>query len=248
VTGGAELLVAVGGDGTLNEVVNGLVEGDGAELALIPRGTGADFARTFAIPSRLEDAVRVALAGRTRAIDLGRATYRSWQGREEQAYFANIASVGMSGAVARRVNEAGRGWAKLSYLSATLAVFARWRSCRLRVRVDDEARAGVMQDVIVANGRYFAGGMRICPQAEPDDGLLDCLLIGDVSKGELLRALPKLYRGSHLPHPKGELLRGRLVSIEAEEPLPVQLDGEQPGTTPVRFEVVPGALRLRLPA
>lgn len=232
----------------MNEVVNGLREGDGAELALIPRGTGVDFARTFAIPSRLEDAVRVALAGRTRAIDLGRATYRSWEGREEQAYFANIASVGMSGAVAKRVNESSSGWAKVSYLVATLAVFARWQNCDVRVSVDGEARSGRMHDVIVANCRYFAAGMMICPEADPGDGRLDCLLIGDVTKADLVRTLPKIYRGTHLPHPKAELLRGAVVSVDADDPLPVELDGEQPGTTPVLFEVVPKALRLRVPA
>jgi diacylglycerol kinase (ATP) len=102
--------------------------------------------------------------------------------------------------------------------------------------------------VIVANGRYLAGGMKICPEAEPDDGLFDVLLIGDVSKRDLVVTLPRIYRGTHLPHPKGELLRGREVVVESPEPLPVQLDGEQPGTTPVRFEVVPRALRVRVPA
>lgn len=240
--------MAVGGDGTVHEVVNGLLAaGGGAELALIPRGTGSDLARTFRIPSRLEEAVRVALQGRARTIDLGRAAYRSWAGEEEEAYFVNVASVGMSGAVAKRVNEAARGPAKLSYLAALLAVFARWQPCRVRVSVAGEARAGPMYDVIVANGRYLAGGMLICPQAEPDDGLLDCLLIGDVSKAELLRTLPKVYRGTHLPHPKAELLRGPLVTVDADDPLPVELDGEQPGTTPARLEVVPRALRLRVP-
>ncbi|MER3412033.1 MAG: hypothetical protein C4305_06870 [Thermoleophilia bacterium] len=240
--------MAVGGDGTVNEVVNGLMDGNGAELALIPRGTGADLARTFGIPSRLEDAVRVVLSGRSRPIDLGRAEYRSWEGASERSYFVNIASVGMSGAVAKRVNEASPGWAKLSYLASTLAVFARWQSCQVKVTVDGEGRSGRMLDVIVANCRYFAGGMLISPQAEPDDGLLDCLLIGDVTKADLVRTLPKIYRGTHLPHPKAELLRGREIVVEAEDPLPVELDGEQPGTTPARLEVVPRALRLRVPA
>jgi diacylglycerol kinase family enzyme len=105
-----------------------------------------------------------------------------------------------------------------------------------------------MHDVIVANGRYLAGGMKICPEAEPDDGIFDVLLIGDLTKRDLLLTLPKTYRGSHLPHPKAELLRGSTVEIDAEEPLPVELDGEQPGTTPVQFELVPQALRLRVPS
>jgi diacylglycerol kinase family enzyme len=89
--------------------------------------------------------------------------------------------------------------------------------------------------------------MRMCPDAEPDDGVFDTLLIGDVTRRELVTTLPKIYRGTHLPHPKTELLRGRVVTVDASTPLPIQLDGEQPGTTPVRFEVVPRALRLRVP-
>ena len=99
---------------------------------------------------------------------------------------------------------------------------------------------------MVANGRCFGGGMRICPEAEPDDGLFDVLLIGDVTKRDLLLTLPKSYRDKHLPHPRLEVLRGRVVTVDADEPLPIELDGEQPGTTPARFEVVPHALRVRV--
>jgi diacylglycerol kinase family enzyme len=105
-----------------------------------------------------------------------------------------------------------------------------------------------MHDVVVANGRYFGGGMMMCPEASPDDGLFDVLLIGDLTKRDLMLTLPKTYRGKHLPHPKATTLRGARVEIDAPEPLPVELDGEQPGTTPVSFEVVPRALRLRVPA
>jgi diacylglycerol kinase (ATP) len=240
--------VAVGGDGTVNEVVNGMAETGGVELAVIPRGTGVDFVRTFGIPTDLERAVRVALGGRVRPIDLGRAAYRTWEGEGEQRYFANIASAGMSGAIAKRVNESHTGFAaRASYLWATLAVFSGWQSSEVRVSVDDELRGGRMFDVIVANCRYFAGGMLILPDASPDDGALDVLLIGDVTKRDLLLTMPKIYRGTHLPHPKAEALRGAAVAIEADERLPVELDGEQPGTTPVRFEVVPQALPLRVP-
>jgi YegS/Rv2252/BmrU family lipid kinase len=233
----------------VNEVVNGIAEVDSVELAVIPRGTGIDFSRTYGISNKLDEAVRVALRGSTRAVDLGRAEYRSWAGRTVESWFANIASVGMSGAIAKRTNETSKTFGGLaSYLWATLAVFARWRTSQMQVSVDGETRAGLMRDVIVANGRYFGGGMMICPQARSDDGLFDVLLIGDVTKAELARTLPKIYRGTHLPHPKGELLRGSSVSVESPEPLPLELDGEQPGTTPVHFEVVPAALRLRVPA
>jgi YegS/Rv2252/BmrU family lipid kinase len=225
-------------------VANGLVGAEGAELAVIPRGTGGDFVRTFGIPSKLDDAVRVALGGQIRTIDLGRAEYRSGQ-----SYFANIASAGMSGAVAKRTNETTRArvGGKAAYLWSTLAVFAGWRNTEIQVTVDAEVRSGPMFDVIVANCRYLAGGMKITPDADPGDGLFDVLLIGDVSKLDLALTMPKIYRGTHLPHPKAELLRGASVTIEANEPVPIELDGEQPGTTPARFEVVPRAIRLRVP-
>ena len=98
-----------------------------------------------------------------------------------------------------------------------------------------------MYDVMVASGRFLGGGMKMCPEADPSDGLFDVLLIGDISKRDLVLTLPKIYRGTHLPHPKAELLRGKRVTIESAIPLPVQLDGEQPGTTPATFEVVPNA-------
>jgi diacylglycerol kinase family enzyme len=155
----------------------------------------------------------------------------------------------MSGAVAKRVNESGKALGgKVAYAWSTLAVFSRWQNAQIGVTVDDEQRSGPMYDVIVANGRYLAGGMKITPEAEPDDGLFDVLLIGDVSKRDLVMTLPKIYRGTHLPHPKAELLRGTKVTIEAPIPIPVELDGEQPGTTPATFEVVRNALRLRVPS
>ncbi|TMM03465.1 MAG: hypothetical protein E6G02_09645 [Actinobacteria bacterium] len=154
----------------------------------------------------------------------------------------------MSGAIAKRANETSKALGgKASYFWATLAVFARWRTSEITVTVGNESRRTRMHDVVVANGRYFGGGMMICPQAEPDDGVFDVLLIGNLTKRDLLLTLPKTYRGRHLPHPKAELLRGSTAEIDADEPLPVELDGEQPGTTPARFELVPRALRLRVP-
>ena len=245
---GARLLVVVGGDGSVNEVANGIAGLDG-EIAVIARGTGWDFVRTYGIPRKVEAAVNVALNGRTREIDLGRAHFRRWDGSEAESIFANIASAGMSGAIAQRANETTKALGgKVSYAWATLTVFARWHNDDVLVTVDGERREGRMHDVVVANGRFFGGGMMICPEAQPDDGVFDVLLIGDLTKRDLLLTLPKTYKGRHLPHPKAELLQGAVVEIDAPRPLPVELDGEQPGTTPVRFEVVPKALRLRVPA
>jgi diacylglycerol kinase (ATP) len=218
------------------------------ELAILPRGTGVDFARGFQIPSNVEKAAAVALSRETRTIDLGRATYRAWDGSEATAYFANVASAGMSGAVAKRANATTKALGgKISFLWATLAVFARWKNTEISVTVDDERRTGPMFDVIVANAQFLGGGMRMCPDAVPDDGIFDVLLIGDITKRDLAVTLPKVYRGTHLPHPKAEALRGRTVTVDAPVALPIELDGEQPGTTPARFEVVPGALRLKVP-
>jgi YegS/Rv2252/BmrU family lipid kinase len=239
----------VGGDGSVNEVVNGIARREGVELAVIPRGTGWDFVRTYGIPRRLDEALRIARDGRPRPIDLGRASFRSWQGSLSQRYFANIASAGMSGAIAKRANETSKALGgKVSYFWATLAVFSRWQTAELTVAVGEQTRAAPMHDVVVANGRYFGGGMMICPEAVPDDGLFDVLLIGNLTKRDLLLTLPKTYRGKHLPHPKAEILRGPAVEIDAAEPLPVELDGEQPGTTPARFEVARQAVRLRVPS
>jgi diacylglycerol kinase (ATP) len=228
--------------------VNGVARRAGVELAVIARGTGWDFARSLGLPHKVDDAVGVALRGRTRAIDLGRVTYQPWAGGEAQAWFANVASAGMSGAIAQRANDTSKAFGgKISYVWATFAVFARWSNTEVTVTVDDERRTARMHDVVVANGPYFGGGMKICPDADPSDGVLDVLLIGDLTKRDLLVTLPKTFRGRHLPHPKAELLRGTTVSVDAPERLPIQLDGEQPGTTPARFELVPDAVRVRVP-
>jgi diacylglycerol kinase (ATP) len=228
--------------------VNGVAGRAGVELAVIARGTGWDFARSLGLPHKVDDAIGVALGGRTRAIDLGRVTYQPWAGGEAQAWFANVASAGMSGAIAQRANDTSKALGgKVSYVWATFAVFARWSNTEVTVTVDDERRTARMHDVVVANGPYFGGGMKICPDADQSDGVFDVLLIGDLTKRDLLVTLPKTFRGKHLPHPKAELLRGTTVTVDAPEPLPIQLDGEQPGTTPARFELVADAVRVRVP-
>jgi diacylglycerol kinase (ATP) len=249
---GAKRVVVVGGDGTVNEAANGLLAagaGHEVELAVIPRGTGTDFVRTFGIPNKLDGAIAVARDGEIREIDAGRVSYRAWDGSPGSAYFVNVASAGMSGAVAMRANSTSKALGgKASFLWATLAVFARWKNAQVSVDIDGEHREGSMLDVIVANCEWLGGGMHMTPKAKPDDGVFDVLLIGDITKRDLVQTLPKIYRGTHLPHPKAEELRGREVRVEAPTPLPVELDGEQPGTTPATFEVVPGALRLVVPA
>jgi YegS/Rv2252/BmrU family lipid kinase len=239
------LFVVVGGDGTVNEVVNGVAR-TGAEIAVLPCGTGQDFGRTHRIPSSFEDAVRVALGGETRTIDLGRVELEDGASR----LFANVGSAGMSGAVARRANAMTKALGgRATFFYALTREFLAWRNTQVVVGLDgDVRREGALHDVIVANGRYHGGGMKLAPDAGQDDGLFDVVLIGDVTKLDFLTTAPKLYSGRYLSHPKVELLRSSAATIDAAEPLPLEVDGEPIGTTPARFEIVPSALRLRVPA
>lgn len=250
VSDGARRLVVVGGDGTVNEAVNGVLAAGGApvELAVVPRGTGDDFARSLGIPTRPEEAFRVAATGALRTIDVGRARYQDWNGSAGERFFVNFAGAGISGAIARRGAATSRRMgAKPAYLWATVAVFLRWKSVPMEVELDESMRSAVLYEVIVANGAYTAGGMRIAPDAVPDDGQFDTILIGDFTKAEFAVTFPKIYRGTHVGHAKIDVVRARTVGVSADGPLPVVLDGEQPGTTPAQFEIVPGALQLRVP-
>jgi diacylglycerol kinase (ATP) len=248
---GARVIVVVGGDGTVNEAVNGLrrAPSEHVELAILPRGTGDDFARTFGIPGNFDHALEIAANGRARTLDIGRARYVSPEGSEEERYFVNFAGAGISGAIAKRGAATSRRLgARLAYFWATIAVFARWKSSEMTLEIDGERRMSQLYEVIVANGAYVAGGMRIAPEASPDDGLFETVLIGDFTKAEFMVTFPKIYRGTHVGHRKVEILRASTVGVDATVPLPVVLDGEQPGVTPARFEIVPSALRVRVPA
>ena len=237
-----DLLVVVGGDGTLNEVVNG-VAGLGAELAVLPAGTGQDFGRTYGIPTKFDDAVRVALEGAPATIDLGHATYTGGE-----RFFANVGSAGMSGAVAKRANSMTKALGgRATFYYALVREFVVWRNTEVTVTFDGGERRGPMHDVIVANGQWHGGGMWLAPEASFDDGLFDVVVIGDASKVDFLTTSTKLYSGGHVHHPKVEVLRTATLAVDAVQPLPLELEGEPVGTTPARFEVVPRALRLRVP-
>jgi YegS/Rv2252/BmrU family lipid kinase len=234
VDDGARLLVAIAGRDV--------------ELATIPLGTGMDFVRTYGIPTRFDDAVRVIVGGETRTIDAGRVQYRTWGGETAQRWFANVGSVGMSGAVAQRANGMSKALGgRATFFYALTRVFLEWENTIVTVTLDEEVRSGAMHDVIVANGLWHGGGMMLAPGAQPDDGMFDVVLIGDVSKLDFLTTAPKLYKGRHVGHPKVDVVRSARVHVDAAERLPIELDGEQVGTTPVTYEVVPAALRIRVP-
>ena len=244
---GARLVVAVGGDGTLNEVINGVAERD-VDLATIPLGTGMDFGRAYGIPTRFDDAVRIARDGAPRTIDAGRVRYRTWDGRDAVRWFGNVGTVGMSGAVAQRANGMSKALGgRVTFFYALTRVFLTWQNTEVTVSLDGVERSGRMHDVIVANGPWHGGGMMLAPDAKPDDGLFDVVLIGDVSKADFLTTAPKIYKGRHVTHPKVEILRSAYANVDAPERLPIEVEGEQVGTTPAAFEVVPRALRVRVP-
>ncbi|HJQ73847.1 MAG TPA: diacylglycerol kinase family protein, partial [Gaiellaceae bacterium] len=213
---GGSLLVVVGGDGTVNEVANG-VGGTDAEIAVLPCGTGQDFGRTHGVPDEFDDAVRVALSGEARLIDLGRVELADGTGR----FFANVGSAGMSGAVARRANSMTKALGgRATFFYALTREFLAWQNTRVTVELDGGVRReGAMHDVIVANGRYHGGGMKLAPDARQDDGAFDVVTIGDVNKLDFLTTAPKLYSGRYLAHPKVELLRSATVAISSGEPL-----------------------------
>jgi diacylglycerol kinase (ATP) len=249
VRGGAKLVVAFGGDGTLNEAVNGVLRAGGdAELATIPLGTGMDFGRTHGIPTRFDDAVRAVVDGASRRVDVGRVSYRTWAGDPAERYFDNVSSAGMSGAVAQRANGMSKALGgRATFFYALVRVFFEWENTEVTVTLDDESRTGRMHDVIVANGVWHGGAMKLAPDALPDDGLFDVIMIGDINRVDFMTTAPKLYKGTYLHHPKVEVLRSRTATVDGREPLPIELDGEQVGTTPARWEIVPGALSIRVP-
>lgn len=246
---GYRLIVAVGGDGTINEVVNGLmVEGridPEVVLGMIPAGAGDDFRRTLGIPLDYREAV-LSLKGReTHLIDLGELEYTS-EGQVRRRYFANLAGLGFDAAVVERTR---RSWKALPgtipYLMSLLTTLVTYRNKDVRILLDGEELRQRANAVIVCNGCYCGGGMHIAPDADPSDGLFDVIVIGDTTKLEFLANVPKVYKGTHLTHPKVDAYRAREVRVEAQQQMFLQADGELIGEAPVTFRVVPEALRVR---
>lgn len=248
-------VVAAGGDGTVHEVVNGFFDEAGQAIActtrmgLVPLGTGGDFRRTFGFPLETREAAKVLVAGRTRRIDVGRVIFEGHDGRPGARIFCNIADAGLGGEVVHHVNHGVRlGRGQLTFLLATAVSLLAWRNRRLRVEADGDVQELTAQQAVVANARYYGGGMCIAPGAEPDDGLLDLVLVGDVGKLENLRLLGPLREGTHLAGGFPITTRRvRRVTVEAETMVRVDADGEQPGRLPATFEVIPSALDLVVP-
>jgi len=246
---GHRIIVAVGGDGTVNEVVNGLmVEGavdPEVALGIIPGGTGADLARTLGIPRDDEGACRCLLRSRRRLIDLGEIICIR-EGQEARRYFANVAGLGFDGEVADLVNRNPMTKAlggTIPYLICLFITLITYRNKNAEVSFDGQSLKGRATSVFVANGQYLAGGMHIAPHAAPDDGLFDVIVLGDFGKLELAANVAKVYRGTHLTIPKVDEYRGvKEVRVEAQERMLIQADGELVGQAPTTFRIVPQAL------
>jgi diacylglycerol kinase (ATP) len=246
--GGARYLVAAGGDGTVHEVLNGMLAADGslaaedAVLGVLPIGSGCDFVRSFGIPRDAARAARHLAGDATRVIDVGRVTYGTGG---QVRYFANIAEAGLGGSVVARAAGLPGLLGGLRYSAAFWLALPRFRPGPVRVTADGTEVSARMLNVVVANCQYYGGGMRISPKSSADDGLLDVLAMTGPRR-DACTTLPRVYRGRHLPHPQIAELRGSLVRVESEVPLPIEADGELLGTTPATFEIVPGALRLKV--
>ncbi len=251
VSEGAKCVVCVGGDGTLNEVINGLISEEGptnpeVQLGFIPNGTGCDFRRTLRIPKNPEDALKVIKGGRTRPIDLGRLHYTNHDGESRTRYFHNLTSFGLGGEVDERVNKSGKKLGGfLSFIIATLVSLVLYEKKRIRLKVDDHFDEEVpVLNVAVANGQYHGGGMWVAPDADPSDGLFHVTVIGELSFPEVFYYLPKLYNGKILQVKRVRSLTGKKVEAFSEGRVLLDVDGEQPGCLPVKIEILPSAMRI----
>lgn len=244
-----DLIVAVGGDGTVNEVLNGIMAGATAagerpSLGIIPTGRGVDFCRTMGVPLDYIEAAKRLTYARTERLDIGEAEY-TVDGASERRYFANFAGLGFDVEVSRRANTiAPRGGGTVPYLSSVFLTILAYRSRRVEVVVDGEVTRRSVAAIIAANGQYFGGGMRIAPQASLTDGLFDVVVLGDLNRLELMLNLPRIYEGTHITHPKVEVLHARALEVHSVEPVYFQVDGEPRGETPVHLRVIPGALKV----
>ena len=251
---GRRLIVACGGDGTISEVANGILRaGADATLGILPSGTGGDFQKSLKIPGRTRDAVRALREGRTRRIDVGRASYVNHDGLEESRYFLGVASFGMSGEVIRRVKAGDAEWlgGKASFALAMLQTTLTKENTTALVRLDEgRERRLTVANLCIANARYFGGGMKIAPAANLDDGLFDIVTIGDLGALKILTNAHQLYLGTHLGMKQVHHAHARRVTLspaEKEAKIALEIDGELPGHLPASFEIIPQSLRVRCP-
>ena len=252
---GERYLVAVGGDGTVHEVVNGMLDGGrpvaaDAVLGVVAAGSGCDFVRSFGLPGDTLQAARHLAGDQIRLLDVGQVTFTpGTSGTSDPAettrYFPNIAEAGLGGAVVARAARLPAILGSARYLAGFWLTLPGFRPATVRLDVDGQAYQWRAHNVVVANCRFYGGGMQISPKSEPDDCALDVLvMVGP--KSDAFTALPKIYRGTHLPHRNIAELRASRVRIEADPPFLIEADGESLGTTPATFEIIPTPIRLKV--
>ena len=249
-----DLIIAVGGDGTANEIVNGFYR-DGrltqpaARLGFIPIGTGGDLQRTLQVPLDAEQAVQVLADGCPFEIDIGRARLTGYDGAPVERCFVNMLGFGMGGDVAVRAKAFPRWFGgKTAFLCATLLVFLRYPGKRVRLALDGTAQSDdfLITNIAIGNGRYQGGGMHPCPLAVMNDGMLEVTTIDRLGTFELLRDLPVLYSDDIYKHPKVRHFRARRIRAESGDVTRVEVDGEALGTLPLEIDVLPERLSILL--
>jgi YegS/Rv2252/BmrU family lipid kinase len=250
---GYECIVAVGGDGTINEVVNGFfaegrVLNPQAALGLIPRGTGGDFRKAFGWDLQLNSALARLRTDTTAPFDVGLTEYVNLAGQRESRYFANIASFGVSSAVAHEVNISSKALGgNMSFVWGTIKAMAKYSDRKVRVRVD----GGPVEEldittIAVSNGRYFGSGMCVAPEALTDDGLFDITIWSGYGLSDFMLRSKSLYNGEHVKWNQTRYFRGRTVEVETDQDVLLEMDGEVPGRLPCRISLLPSAIRLKV--
>ncbi len=256
---GRKFIIACGGDGTINEVANGILEsGADIEFGVLPSGTGGDFRRTIGIPNDTREAGVVLKNGVTKQIDVGKVTFLTHENEQVSRYFLNVASFGLSAAIIERVKSSNIvGWiphdilrGKTSFALSTLQEILGLNFDTVRVRFDENEEKPLNTiNFCVCNSRFFGGGMKIAPDAVLNDGFFDVVNIGDIKTVKILLNGYRLYGGSHLDmkEVKTTLARKIEVSPMNSEEIHIEVDGELPGKLPAVFEIVPNALKVRVP-
>ncbi|MFN0113012.1 MAG: diacylglycerol/lipid kinase family protein [Blastocatellia bacterium] len=257
---GEACVIAVGGDGTLNEVVNGYFDESGqpinpkAAIGLLPCGTGSDFRRSIGLKNR-QEALRAIIAGKSRLIDVVKVEVSGDDGLLHSRYSINVVSFGLGGEVVKQVNSWRNVWPRwigghARFVLAALKALKSYRNYTTLVDCEDGSGSLEISSnfFVVANGRFAGGGMKFAPLAEFDDGLLDVVLTDQATRWDILKELPRIRFGWHLRNPKVKWLRSGFVQITASQPLPVDVDGESAGFTPAKLTVKPAALRFVVPA
>jgi len=244
---GYETVISVGGDGTINEIVNGLYIAGGNKdivLGIVCTGTGGDYARTVGISRRYEEACMRIFQPKRITVDLGVVEYAN-NGNKMERIFVNFAGIGFDAEIVRRTTRNFKALGStVSYLLGVFSTLVAYRNREVKLIIDGEEMEREVCSVIANNGRYGGGGMFTAPDADLTDGLLDLLIIGDIGKADLIRSLPRLYKGTHLTHPKVTMKKAREIEIKSTYPLNLQADGELLGELPARFRVLPSALNI----